>query len=115
MSSTFLTLFLALLLPQDALLPFGDQWPRLDGDATGEWWKPAPAERGPQKKKGVLLPPRLLVPRNEVLAFALYTHDAGTLKLTAQLYPLKPDEPRTVQVEVLRGGQPLYPYLFGVE
>ena len=93
------SLLLALQMPQEPAAPFGDQWPRLDGDATGAWWQPAPAERGPQKKKGVLVPPRLLVPRNEVLAFALYTHDAGILKLTAQLYPLKPDEPRTVQLE----------------
>ncbi|MFM7924116.1 MAG: hypothetical protein ACKPJJ_28185 [Planctomycetaceae bacterium] len=84
------------------LQPFGAEWPQLDGDATGEWWKPSPVLRGPQK--GQLQPPRLMVSRDEVLAFALYTHDHGVLKLTAQLYPLLPDEPREVQLEFERGG-----------
>jgi hypothetical protein len=39
------------------------------------------------------------VPRDQVIAFALYTHDAGVLKLSAQLYPLKPGEPRDVRLE----------------
>jgi hypothetical protein len=34
-----------------------------------------------------------------VVAFALYTHDRGTLKLTAQLFPLKPAESRQVTLE----------------
>ena len=101
--SSIVLLIAALMLPGEPPRPFGEDWPRLDDDATGEWWLPQPAERGPQKKKGGLQPPRLLVPRDEVLAFALYTHDAGTLKLTAQLYPLKPGEPRTVQLEFSDG------------
>ena len=59
--------------------PFGPRFSKLDSDATGEWWK------GQGKKK-----PRLMVPRDQVLAFAVYTHDRGMLKLTAQLYPLMP-------------------------
>lgn len=73
--------------------PFGPDFPNLDSDATGEWWKP----KG--KKQ-----PRLLVPRDEVVAFALYTHDRGVLKLTAQLFPLMPDEPRKVQLDLMRDG-----------
>ena len=76
--SSIVLLIAALMLPGEPPRPFGEDWPRLDDDATGEWWLPQPAERGPQKKKGGLQPPRLLVPRDEVLAFALYTHDAGT-------------------------------------
>lgn len=83
--------------------PFGAEWPRLDSDAVGEWWKPSIIPRG--AKKGQLQQPQLLVPRNEVLAFALYTHDHGVLKLTAQLYPLLPEEPREVQLEFQRGGE----------
>lgn len=74
--------------------PFGPKFPKLDSDATGEWWKP----RG--KKK-----PRLLVPRDEVVAFAIYTHDRGVLKMTAQLFPLMPDEPRKVQLEFKQDGE----------
>ena len=43
------------------------------------------------------------VPRDQVVAFALYTHDAGVLKMTAQLYPLKPGEPMEVRLELRRG------------
>ena len=46
----------------------------------------------------------LNVPREDVVAFALYTHDEGTLKLSAQLYPLKPDESREVRLELKQGG-----------
>ena len=43
--------------------------------------------------------------RSEVVAFAVYTHDRGVLKLTAQLYPLRPDESREVRLELKRGEQ----------
>lgn len=42
------------------------------------------------------------VPRDQVIGFGLYTHENRTLKLTAQLYPLKPDEPREVRLELLQ-------------
>ncbi|MCP5520260.1 MAG: hypothetical protein H7A46_01775 [Verrucomicrobiales bacterium] len=44
------------------------------------------------------------VPRDEVVAFAVYTHDHGVLKMSAQLYPLMPDEPREVRLELRRNG-----------
>lgn len=84
-------------------MPFGPDFPKLDSDATGEWWQPTTIARGP--KKGQKQAARLLVPRDQVLAFALYTHDRGVLKLTAQLYPLKPTEPRTVTLEFQRDDQ----------
>ena len=37
------------------------------------------------------------------MAFAVYTHDRGVLKLSAQLFPLKPDEPREVRLEFKDG------------
>jgi len=78
--------------------PFGTAFPKLDSLGTGQWWqKPAP--------KGPSAPPPMDVPRDEVVAFALYTHDRGVLKLTAQLYPLKPDEPREARLELKRDGQ----------
>ena len=73
--------------------PFGPDFPNLDSDATGQWWE----ERDGQ-------PPRLMVDRDDVLAFALYTHDRGVLKLTAQLYPLLPQESRRVRLELYRDG-----------
>lgn len=67
----------------------------LDFPATGEWWKdakPSPA----QEWMKPLVTER---PRDETVAFALYTHDRGILKLTAQMAPLLPDEPREVVLE----------------
>jgi 3',5'-cyclic AMP phosphodiesterase CpdA len=78
--------------------PFGKEFPNLDSLATGEWWTKAP-------KKAANAPPPMDVPRDQVVAFALYTHDRGVLKLTAQLYPLKPGEERTARLEFQRGGK----------
>ena len=78
--------------------PFSAEFPSLDSLAVGEWWKrPAP--------KGPAAPPPMDVPRDQVVAFALYTHDHGVLKITAQLYPLKPGEPREVRLEFQRDGK----------
>jgi hypothetical protein len=44
------------------------------------------------------------VPRDQVVGFALYTHDNGVLKLSAHLYPLKPDEEREVRLELKEDG-----------
>jgi hypothetical protein len=57
-----------------------------------------------QKKKRVdpLAIPQ--VTRDQVICFALYTVHERTLKLTAQLYPLKEGESREATLEVKRGG-----------
>lgn len=78
--------------------PFRKAFPNLDSLATGDWWKkPRP--------KGRNAPPSLDVPRDEVVVFALYTHESGVLKLTAQLFPLRAGEPREVRLEFQRDGQ----------
>ena len=46
------------------------------------------------------MPPSMKPARSQVIAFALYSHDADVLKLTAQLYPLFPEEPREVRLEI---------------
>jgi hypothetical protein len=68
--------------------PFGLDYPQLDSLTTGRWW-----EKAPQIIE-------LNVPRDQVVAFALYTHDAGVLKLSAQLYPLMPDESLEARLEI---------------
>jgi hypothetical protein len=88
---------------QDAQ-PFGPKFPSLDGMATGKWWEKGKAKPGqpkPGKKPKFIV--NLDVPRDQVVAFAVYTHDAGTLKLSAQLYPLKPGEARETRLELDRG------------
>lgn len=105
----FLTLpLLSLLAVHSPLLGddpavFGDKYPKLDGMATGDWTKsqPKPPRPGARQPKRMI---NLNVPREDVVAFALYTHDQGTLKLSAQLYPLKPDESREVRLELKQGG-----------
>jgi len=77
--------------------PFGSEFPRLDSLAVGEWWKARPPRTNP--------PPSMDVRRDEVVAFALYTCENGILKLTAQLFPLKPGEPREARLEFNRNGQ----------
>lgn len=75
--------------------PFGSDFPNLDSDATGQWWTRSKGNKGP----------RLQVPREDVLAFAVYAHDRDTLKLTAQLYPLMPDESRDVHLDLMYPGK----------
>ncbi|MDA0812026.1 MAG: hypothetical protein O3C21_06525 [Verrucomicrobia bacterium] len=89
--------------------PFGDKFPNLDGMATGKWWEKAAKARERQgEAKGqeainAIVP--MDVPRNEVVAFAVYTHDRGILKMSAQLFPLLSDESREVRLELHNGGE----------
>lgn len=82
----------------EAIQPFGKKYATLDSLATGDWWKKVPGEKGSP-------PPPMKVPREEVVAFALYTVDRGVLKMTAQLFPLMPDEARQVRLELERDGK----------
>lgn len=91
--------------------PFGAEFPNLDSLTTGEWWTrgaaAAPQSKAKAKKtKGAGQPaaPPMDVPRNEVVAFAVYTQHGGVLKMSAQLFPLKPDEPREARLELKRDG-----------
>lgn len=45
------------------------------------------------------------VPRDQVVAFAVYTHEGGKLKITAQLFPLKKDEKRAVSLLFFQEGE----------
>jgi hypothetical protein len=63
---------------------------------------PALGAKPKKKKPNILAIPE--VARDEVICFALYTVHDGTLKLTAQLYPLKGGEGRTLTLEAKRGG-----------
>jgi hypothetical protein len=83
--------------------PFGPSYPQLDAQTIGRWWLPRPASAGTGGKP---IPPiiDLNVPRDQAVAFALYTHDAGVLKVTAQLYPLRPEEARDARLEIEQNG-----------
>jgi len=87
--------------PAETLKPFGAEFPNLDSFAVGAWWDKKPPAKG--KKGGGTPPPTMIVARDQVIAFALYTQQAGVLKLTAQLYPLYPEEAKMARLEVKRG------------
>lgn len=65
----------------------------LDTLCVNRWW-----ERRPSR----IVETR--VPRDEVIAFGIYTVSSGELKLSAQLFPLYPDESRTVRLELQLDG-----------
>jgi hypothetical protein len=106
----------ALVLPPGSLpaqftvQPFGAEFPNLDSLTTGEWWTrgpgAAPQPKGKAKAKGGGQPvaPPMDMPRDQVVAFAIYTHHGGVLKISAQLFPLKPGEPREARLELKRDG-----------
>ena len=75
--------------PKSAEL-FGPKFKTLESLSVGEWWK---------AKSKKLQKLKLDVPRDQVCAFAVYAHDNKTLKLTAQMFPLKPDEERVARLE----------------
>lgn len=77
---------------------FGEKFPALDNRATADWW----TRQGKPKGRNALI--NLDVPRNEVIGFAVYTLEKGTVKMTAQLFPLKPGEPQEVRLEIKEGG-----------
>ncbi len=73
---------------KDRLPPVTAPFEKLDTIATNDWWN-----RQPNKIINVK------VPREEVVAFGLYTVSNKTLKMSAQLFPLYPEETRTVRLE----------------
>jgi 3',5'-cyclic AMP phosphodiesterase CpdA len=87
--------------PPETVQPFGKDFPNLDALAVGAWWE----KKAPVKGKGGAgnPPPTMQVARDQVIAFALYTQQSGVLKLTAQLYPLYPEEAKVARLEVNRG------------
>lgn len=91
-----ITLILSLALPCNKVMepPVIAPFTGLDTICTNDWWNRAPNPIHNVK-----------VERDRVVAFGLYTVSEGTLKLSAQLYPLYPDETRIVRLEVERDGQ----------
>jgi hypothetical protein len=88
----------------DASKPFGEGFANLESLTTGEWWKRAGnnVKGAPKGRKGA--PPSMNVPRDQVVAFAMYTHNGEVLKLSAQLFPLKPGEKREARLELQLSG-----------
>ena len=67
---------------------------KLDTLATNDWWNRASSKIIDMK-----------VSREEVIAFGIYTVSDNTLKLSAQLFPLYPEEPRMVHLQFFQDQQ----------
>ena len=65
---------------------------------------PAFAQGNKKKRRRALLEIPT-VERSEIICFALYTVHDGTLKLTAQLYPLESNDSKTVRLEIQKEGK----------
>ncbi|MDP6384752.1 MAG: hypothetical protein QGI93_01005 [Planctomycetota bacterium] len=74
--------------------PITAPFKKLDTLCVNDWWarKPSPIVE-------------TRVPRDQVIAFGIYTAHQGSLKLTAQLFPLYPRESRTVRLELFQDGE----------
>ncbi len=101
-------------IAQESSRPFGAEFPKLESLTTGDWWTQgtqAAGQNGKLNSKGKggggpPPPPSMDVPRDQVVCFAYYTQHNGVLKMSAQLFPLKPGEERVARLEVKReGGQ----------
>ena len=74
---SILSLCASLLASAQEEKPFGDKFPNLDGMATGKWWEKSAAKDAPKKGKRPKQIVNMDVPRDQVVAFALYTHQGG--------------------------------------
>ncbi len=73
---------------------------KLDLYCVNDWWNYAEKiKNNPDKIVNVD------VPRDEVVCFGLYTVSNNVLKLSAQLFPLYPDESRQVRLEFKKNGK----------
>lgn len=74
--------------PPPVIAPFEG----IDTLATNDWWN---------RTQGPII--NMVVERSEVVAFGIYTVSDHTLKLSAQLFPLYPEESREVYLEIKEG------------
>lgn len=93
------------LAARETAQPFGADFKNLETLTTGQWWtKGAEAKTRLKGRRRRASAPPMDVPRDQVVVFAVYTHQDDVLKMTAQLYPLKPGEERFVRLEFNRNG-----------
>ena len=86
--------------------PFGvaTSWAKgSDNSAVGEWWKKSFTNTW-QRYEKLAVKWFTSIDRRDAMAFALYTHDHGVLKITGQCFPLLPDEPKRVTLEFMEAG-----------
>lgn len=73
---------------------------KLDLYCVNDWWNHARAVKNDPKK--II---DVDVARDQVICFGIYTTQNSVLKMSAQLFPLYPDETREVRLELKRNGK----------
>lgn len=71
-----------------------------DNAAIGKWWIPQEGEEHIEMREWIRARPR-----DKALSFALYAHDNDVLKISAQCFPLLPEEPKTITLEFKKNGK----------
>ena len=85
---------------QDMKPPVVAPFEKLDTYCVNDWWNHAAKMKSDPK--------RIIdvdVPRDEVICFGIYTVQNGVMKMTAQLFPLYPQETREVRLELKQKGE----------
>lgn len=77
----------------------------LDTLVQAEWWHKDPTKVLKWNRGNDSVIKSLDVPRDQVIAFGLYTVNNNCLKLTAQLFPLYPKESKWVHLEIKKSGK----------
>ncbi|ARN56416.1 metallophosphoesterase family protein [Sedimentisphaera salicampi] len=96
----YVLLIQAGILAAEMEPPVKAPFEKLDTYCVNDWWNHAEKIKdNPNKIIDVD------VPRDEVICFGMYTTEDSVLKLTAQLFPLYPNETRTVRLEFMRDGK----------
>ncbi len=96
----FVTLLVLNVLAQKGEPPVKAPFEKLDTYCTNDWWNHA-KEVADNPKKIIDVD----VPRDEVVCFGIYTVQNQVMKMTAQLFPLYPEESREVHLELKKNGK----------
>ncbi len=80
--------------PKEGIPPVTAPFSNVDTLAINDWWN---------RSNNPIID--LKVHRDSVVAFGIYTVSNHTLKLSAQLYPLYPEETREVRLEIEKNGE----------
>jgi hypothetical protein len=87
-------------LSQNFKVPIKAPFTDLDTYCVNDWWNHAKAIKdNPDKIVNVV------VPRDQVICFGIYTSQNKILKLSAQLFPLYPNESREIRLEIKKNGK----------
>lgn len=86
-------------MAQDREVPVKAPFNDLDLYAVNDWWNHAETVKD---DPGRIVD--VLVPRDQIICFGMYTVHRGILKLTAQFFPLYPEESREVVLEIKEEG-----------